>query len=244
MSKSDEVTQIFSSIFSQGKKQNNSSPFLNSSKNIPEIIKNLISQKKSVEQKIDILITLLGYFQINENLINVFMKPIFYGLKFYTLLEPLFDLYISPILKSEQISLIEKIIKLILSHITISKSSIEYVYQKLSLYFYDKNKEILDENILLKYLNLLNLLYSDNTCDNELKIQKEMKNYIYFNGKNSSLTFKLNENPTNINSNFPTLENGLTLFFCFYMKKNLMTQFYELNEKNKFQLVEIKIGLH
>ena len=60
-----------------------------------------------------------------------------------------------------------------------------------------------------------------------------MKNYIYFNGKNSSLTFKLNENPTNINSNFPTLENGLTLFFCFYMKKNLMTQFYELNEKNK-----------
>ena len=244
MSKSDEVTQIFSSIFSPGKKQNNSSPFLNSSKNIPELIKNLISQKKSVEQKIDILITLLGYFQINENLINVFMKPIFYGSKFYTLLEPLFDLYISPILKSEQISLIEKIIKLILSHITISKSSIEYVYQKLSLYFYDKNKEILDENILLKYLNLLNLLYSDNTCDNELKIQKEMKNYIYFNGKNSSLTFKLNENPTNINSNFPTLENGLTLFFCFYMKKNLMTQFYELNEKNKFQLVEIKIGLH
>ena len=64
MSKSDEVTQIFSSIFSQGKKQNNSSPFLNSSKNIPEIIKNLISQKKSVEQKIDILITLLGYFKL------------------------------------------------------------------------------------------------------------------------------------------------------------------------------------
>ena len=64
MSKSDEVTQIFSSIFSPGKKQNNSSPFLMSSKNIPELIKNLISQKKSVEQKIDILITLLGYFKL------------------------------------------------------------------------------------------------------------------------------------------------------------------------------------
>ena len=43
-------------------------------------------------------------------------------------------------------------IKLILSYISINKTSLEYVYQKLSLYFYNKNKEILDEKMLLKYL--------------------------------------------------------------------------------------------
>ena len=240
MSKNEEVKKIFSSIFISGNKQKDTSPFLISSNAISKLIIYLLDPNKTMEEKLDILTTLLGYFQFNENLINVFMRPIFYKFKFYTLIESLIDIYISPTLKSEQISLIEKIIKLILSHISISKSSIEYIYQKLSLYFYNKNKQILDENLLFKYLNLLNLLYSENTCENELKIQKEIKNYMYFNGKNSALTFKLNENPTNINTNFPTLENGLTLFFCCYIKKNLMTQFYELNEKNKFQLVEIK----
>ena len=244
MPKNEEVKKIFSSIFIPGNKQNDNLPFLISSNAISKLIIYLLDPNKTMEEKLDILTTLLGYFQFNENLINVFMRPIFYKFKFYTLIESLIDIYISPTLKSEQISLIEKIIKLILSHISISKSSIEYIYQKLSLYFYNKNKQILDENLLFKYLNLLNLLYSENTCENELKIQKEIKNYMYFNGKNSALTFKLNENPTNINTNFPTLENGLTLFFCCYIKKNLMTQFYELDEKNKFQLVEIIIGEH
>ena len=87
------------------------------------------------------------------------------------------------------------------------------------LYFYNKNQEILDENILLKHLNLLNILYSENILSNELNIQKEVKNYMYFNGKNSALFFKLNETSTNLNSNFPTLENGLSLFFLVLYKK-------------------------
>ena len=244
MSNNDEIQQILSSIFILDNKSDPKFPILISPKDISKLIIYLKDTNKPLDQKLDLLTTILGFFQFNENLINVFMRPIYYNSQFYTILDPIIDLYVSPLLNEDQISLLEKIIKLILSYISLTKTSFEYVYQKLSLYFYNKNQEILDENMLLKYLNLLNILYSENILSNELNIQKEVKNYMYFNGKNSALFFKLNETSTNLNSNFPTLENGLSLFFWCYIKKNLMTQFYELDEKNKFKLVEIKIGEH
>mgnify|MGYP002857715630 FL=1 len=67
---------------------------------------------------------------------------------------------------------------------------------------------------------------------------------MYFNGKNSALYLKLNENSINLNTSFPTLENGLSFVFWCYVKKDLMTQMYKLDEKNKFKLIEIKIGEH
>ena len=67
---------------------------------------------------------------------------------------------------------------------------------------------------------------------------------MYFNGQNSSLIFALNKSTININTDFPTLENGLSFVFWCYIKKELMTQYYEKDEKNKFKFVEIKISGH
>ena len=242
MSKNEEVQNILSSIFIIDNKTTPVFPILISSKDISKSIIYLLDQDKPLEGKIFLLSTLFDFFQFNEHLINIFMRPIFYKTKLYTLLNPLIDLYISPSLNEDQINLIEKMIKLILSYISINKTSLEYVYQKLSLYFYNKNKEILDEKMLLKYLNLLYLFYSEKTDSKELT--KKIQNYMYFNGKNSSLFLNLNKSTTNLNTNFPTLENGLSIVFWCYIKKDLMTKYYELDEKNKYKLVEIKIGKH
>ena len=111
MLKNEEVQQIFSSIFILETKSNTEFPILISSKDISKLIIYLKDTNKPLEQKMEILTTLLGYFQFNENLINVFMRSIFYNSKLYTLLDPIIDLYISPLLTEDQISLIEKIIK-------------------------------------------------------------------------------------------------------------------------------------
>ena len=243
MSNNEEVQKILSSIFIIDNKTNPSFPILISSKNISNLIIFLKEPKKPLEQKFELLSTLLNFFQYNENLINVFMRQIFYNSRLITLLNPIIDIYISTVLNEEQIVLIEKFIKVILSHITINKSIIEYIYQKLSLYFINKeNLEILDEKLLSKYLNILNLLYSDNNIPKEKSIEKQIKNYMYFNGKNSALYLKLNENSTNLNTNFPTLENGLSFVFWCHIKKDLITEIYKLDEKNKCKLIEIKIG--
>ena len=242
MSKNKEIQEILSSIFILESKKTPLFPILISSKDISKLIIYLKDPNKPLEVKISLLSSILEFFQFNENLINVFMRPIFYNSYLYTLLDSLIDLYVSLKLKENQISLVEKIIKMILSYTNITKSSLEHVYQKLSSYFYNKNKEILVENLLLKYLNLLNIFYSENNISKELT--KEVKNYMYFNGKNSALFFKLNENTTNINSNFPTLENGLSVVFWCYIKKDLITKYYELDSKNKIKLIEIKIGEH
>ena len=245
MSKIEHVEQILSSILILENKTNPVLPLLLSSKNISNLIIYLNDQNKSLEEKLELLSTLLGYFQYNEYLINVFMRPIYYNSELYTLIFPIINIYLFPNIKEEQISLVEKLIKVILSHISINKSIVDYVYQKISLYFTNKEqKEILDEKMFMKYLNLLYILYTENTIPNEISIEKEVKNYMYFNGKNSALYFKLNQNSNNLNTNFPTLENGLSFVFWCHIKKDLMTQYYSLDEKNKFKLVEIKIGEH
>ena len=196
MSKIEHVEQILSSILILENKTNPVLPLLLSSKNISNLIIYLNDQNKSLEEKLELLSTLLGYFQYNEYLINVFMRPIYYNSELYTLIFPIINIYLFPNIKEEQISLVVKLIKVILSHISINKTIVEYVYQKISLYFTNKEqKEILDEKMFMKYLNLLNILYTENTIPNEISIEKEVKNYMYFNGKNSALYFKLSISP-------------------------------------------------
>ena len=86
---------------------------------------------------------------------------------------------------------------------------------------------------------------SENIIPNEINFEKEIKNYIYFNGINSFLYLKLNEKSNNLNIDFPTLENGVSFIFWYFIKKELMKKYYEideLDEKNKFILMDIKIG--
>ena len=244
MSQSEEVNQILSSIFTFPIKSNPSFALLLSSKEVSKLILFLKDENKSLEQKIKIINLLINIFQYNGNLIHPLINNCLIKAKYCNILQPLIDLYISPQIKDDNEALIEKLIKIIKEHTTMMRSTFEYVYQKLSLYFANKNKEILDENLLVKYLKVLNILYSENSLPNEVSIEKEIKNYIYFNGQNSALFFKLNDKITNLNTDFPTLENGFSIVFWCYIKKDLMTKFYELDEKNKFKLVEIKIGGH
>ena len=75
MSKIEQVDQILSSILILENKTNPVLPLLLSSKNISNLIIYLNDQNKSLEEKLELLSTLLGYFQYNEYLINVFMRP-------------------------------------------------------------------------------------------------------------------------------------------------------------------------
>ena len=243
MSNNEEVDKILSSIFLfSGKPTPSSLPILNSLKEMPQLIQFLKDGKQPIEKKMDMLSTLISLFKINENIIPPFMRTFLHKSKEYLFFEPLIDLYIIPTLQKEHESLLEELFKIILTHVTITKIALEYIYQKLSLYFTNKNKEILNEAILLRYLKLLKLIYSD--ISHELIDEKQIKNYMYFNGKNSALTFSLNKSTINVNTDFPTLENGLSFVFWCYIKKELLTQYYEKGEENKFKLVVIEISGH
>ena len=234
---------MLSSIFLfSGKQKSTSLPILNSLKEIPTLIQFLKDEKQNIDKKMDLISTLISLFKINENIIPPFMRKFLNKSKEYHFFEPLIDLYIIPNLKKEHESLLNELFKIILTHVTITRNALEYVYQKLSSFYTNKKQETLNEAILLRYLKLLQLFYSD--VSNEAKIEKVIKNYMYFNGQNSALKLSLNKSTINVNTDYPTLENGLSFVFWCYIKKELMTQYYEKDEKNKFKFVEIKIGTH
>ncbi len=244
MSKNNEVDKILSSIFLfLGKKTPKSLPILNSLKEIPQLILFLKDNKQSIDKKMNLLSTLLDIFKTNENIIPSFMRKFLQKSNEYIFFEPLIDLYIIPTLKKEYESVLEELFLIILTHVNITKDALEYLYQKLSLYFSNKEKEKLTEPIMIKYLELLELFYSD-LSKKKQKEKQEIKNYMYFNGKNSALTFSLNKSTININSDFPTMENGLSFVFWCFIKKDLITQYYESDEKNRFKFVVIEISGH
>ena len=78
-------------------------------------------------------------------------------------------------MKKEHESLLDELFKIILTHIKKKKNALEYVYQKLSSYYTNTKQEILNESILLRYLKILKLFYSD--VSSEAKTEKEIKNY-------------------------------------------------------------------
>ena len=240
MSKNENIEKILSSIFLYSGK--GALPILNSLKDIPQLIQILKDEKQSLENKMGLISTLITYFKINENIIPPFMRKYLFKSKEYLFIEPLIDLYIIPTLKKEHESLLDEIFKIILTHVTITKNALEYLYQKLSQYFTNKKQQALNEQILLKYLKLLKLFYSDTSTQSI--IEKEIKNYMYFNGKNSGLNFSLNKSTINLNTDYPTLENGLSFVFWCHIKKELMTQYYEKDEKNRFKFIVLKISKH
>ena len=83
MSNNDEIQQILSSIFILDNKSNPKFPILISPKDISKLIIYLKDTNKPLDQKLDLLTTILGFFQFNENLINVFMRPIYYNSQFF-----------------------------------------------------------------------------------------------------------------------------------------------------------------
>ena len=147
---------------------------------------------------------------------------------------------------------LDEFIFLINSHISLEQSIFEFIYQKLSKYFGNRSKTNLNESKLLRYLRLLNIFYkntsiSENNDVNENNIKKkekkqEIKNYIYFNGYNSYLSFYENNNPTFGNIGFPTLKNGFSIIFWIKVDKDLQKYYNQIYPNIKINLIVINIG--
>ena len=249
--------ELLTSLFQTSKLDNDKVlPFVKESNIISNLLLYLKNKKNSIRDKTKLLFTLFQLFNKNILLLPLFMKKsISKIINFY---EPLIDIYLN---KEENINeykeLVEKFIIMIRNNITLTKAPIEYAYQKMSNYF--ENKEIeerLNENQILKYLNLLEIFYlgkfnkksifeknlfSDENNENNMNT-KEIKNYIYFNGTRSCVSLALNKNSINPNTDYPTLQYGLSFIMWIYLDENLINQFRKTNNNLEIKLVVINIS--
>ena len=255
---------LFNEIFIESKSTPNKYiPIIKSSDKIPEIITFLNDNKKQIKEKINILSSLITLFKENNNLISFFIDKC--TLNGSNLFESLISLYLEEKVSDKDLQIIEEISKIIISNVTIPKSALEFIYQRLSQFFTkegkNNNKEILNENRFIKYLKLLKLFYGEevpkdlgqtdiNTLENnndnknDTISKDKIKNYIYFNGKDSMLNFKLNKSSKNINSDFPTLEYGFSFMFWMNIKNELLEKYIKSFPSNNITLVNMHIVGH
>ena len=234
------------------------SPILEDSTNISNLLLFLKNKENTILEKAEIIFVLFQLFKANDLLLSSFMRNnITNIINFY---EPLIDLYL---IKDEYINeykqLIEQMIKMLLGKITLTKTPLQYIYTKLSCY-YDKNdteeKERLNENQILKYFHLLKLFYTIGENDvnifaktqlfsisnNITENKKEIKNYFYFSGKKSCVSLELNKNSINPNSNYPTLQYGLSFIMWIYVDEKLLKQYQDNNYTMEISLIIINIS--
>ena len=221
------------------------------------------------KNKIEIFSIIMTLFKQNKNLINLFTKKCKTNITHF--LEPIIDLYINEeLLKDSDKEFLEQIIIFIINNVSIPKFLLEYIYQKLSVYlrYNSNNKRIrkLNQNIFKRYLNLLEIFYT-NSLDNNIdkiyntnnnteqnepmeniitnyfdtEVQKEIKNYIYFNGYNSKMSILLNLSSNNINCDFPTLEYGCSFVFWINLDKNVINDYYAINNGKKYNNKTMKL---
>ena len=245
-------------------------PILNSSEKIPSIINFLKDNKNEIKEKVSFLSSLITLFKENKNLIPCFMDKCTSNRS--NLFEPLIKLYLDEKVPNEDLLKIEEVIKILIINVTTPKLTLEYIYQRLSKYFTkegeNNNKEILKEDKFIKYLRILKLFYGEEIPKdldqskirqnsittkghtNTMKIKNELipnhkiKNYIYFNGKDSKLNFKINKESKNVNSDFPTLEYGFSFIFWIYIKRYLIDHFFKLFPSLNISLVNMQIIGH
>ena len=229
-------------------------PILKDSDNIKKFKEYIKNKDANNKNKIFLLKQLKIIFEQNDILIpffinNCYKKPYYF---FY----PIINLFLTDDIDEENLNFLEEFLLLINSHISLNKQILEFIYQKLSKFFGNRSKTNLNEAQFIKYLHLLKIFYKDisineNIDNNEnnnniieekkQKQQKKIKNYIFFNGFNSCLTFSENNNPMNGNISFPTLENGVSIIFWFYFDKNLFNNYYKIYPNIEINLIIITI---
>ena len=255
--------EILDSLFKISKSdQNKYYPIIEDSTNISNLLYFLKDTKNNILDKARILMILLQLFKENDFLIPLFIRK--NKSTKINIYEPLIDLYFCNDNYINEIKeLIEQLIKLICKNITLTKAPIEYLCQKLSNYFENKNNKImerLNENEILKYLKLFQIFYvgggsneknilekisfnlTDNINTNVPVNSKEIKNYIYFNGKRSYISLALNQNSINPNTDYPTLQYGLSFIMWVYIDEKLIKNYQENNGKEEIKLVVINIS--
>ena len=265
-----DIFSLLSKIFYQSKNDSLSlSPIIKSTDELPYVFYLLKNPEiLNFKEKFKIFEYLMPLFKSNSILINLFLKKCKTNLtSFY---EPIIDLYLSENeanTQKNQIFLEEMLIHIIKT-VSIPKFIIEYIYQKLSVYlrYTDPEKEKikkLDRNTFMKYLNLLEIFYTNslekdimnlyniNTNEEEPKNEniindyieeeksKEIKNYLYFNGPNSKITVFLNKNSNNINCDYPTLQNGFSFVFWINLEENIIKEHYSIYNENKNKVMTL-----
>ena len=242
--------QILKTIFALDSSQNNKLlPILEDFSKIKDIISFLKNNENNIHEKIEIIKTLYNLFTKNFSLLILFMKKT--EIKTINFYEPLMDLYFSEEISPDDKDIIERMIKIINSKISTSKIPIYYLCQKLSYYFNNINEEVkldlLNEKKMLSYLNLFKIFYlGENNEKNELVeneiINKEIKNYIYFNGKGSRIKLNLNNNSINNNTNYPTIKYGLSFIMWIYIDVYLIKEHKALDKESEICLVTINFN--
>ena len=244
-------------------------PIVKDMKNIPNIISFLNSDKNiqmDLNNRISLVFFLKNLFSENNDLMPLFIKRCVQNKK--TLLESIVDLYLNDKVYGESQILLEDFINNVNFTVSVSRDIFEYIYQKISVYYniYQKiknEKTNLSGKLLLKYLKLLNIFYTDvknenkeqEEKDSEVKKTEEKKNnedkiirnYFYFNGLNSRITLSLNRSSTNLNADSPSLADGLSLIFYVNLEKELLDNYFKTvlpTAKTKVFLIKLIIGEH
>ena len=226
-------------------------PILKNADNIQKLKQYLNNKNINNENKLYLLKKLKKIFEKNDILIPFFIDKYYKRAPYF--FYPMVKIYFSEETDEENMKFIEEFILLINSHISLDRPIFEFIYQKLSKYFGNRSKINLNESKLIRYLRLLNIFYKDtsifkninaneNNNNNQIgKSQKEIKNYIYFNGYNSFLSFYENNNPTFGNTGFPPLKNGFSIIFWIKMDKELQEHYKHIYPNIKINLISISI---
>ena len=215
-------------------------PIIKDAKNIPDIVPFLSSDTKvqiNLNNTLSLIYYLKNLFSENEDLILLFLKHCIKNKT--TLIQAIINKYMDNKLEGQSLTLIEDFLSNIIYNVSVCKSIFEYIYQKLNVYFnINQNIQcnentILTEALLLKYLKLLNLFYTDikseseNTEKQEIKNEdKIIRNYIYFNGENSGMTISLNRSVNNLNIDIPTLSDGFSLVFYINLNRSIIDEYF------------------
>ena len=243
----NEISLLLKEVFFElPNNKNEFLPIIKSSNNIKQIILFMITyntnKEEDINQNINLLFILKEFFKINTNLIPLFMKDSFFShkMQFY---DCLINLYLNEKINDENKLILEDLINFLNANFSITKHNLEFIYQKMSKYFTNEAKETLTESLLYRYLNILNHFYTDNSILNYDKNKKGIKNYLYFNGINSGLSFAINKYSCNLNTDFPTLEKGCSFVFWINLDRKLTEEYFKiLPEKTYVNFVKINIG--
>ena len=199
-------------------------------------------------KKLSLLKQLKKIFLSNQNLIPFFTTK--YDSNSSNFYFPIIDLFLSEDIKDDNLKFLENFLILLNSNISIPKLSLEYIYQKLSKYYRNKGSTVLTESLLIRYLNLLQIFYKDNSIveNNNLEEissqqeEKQLLNYIYLNGIGSGIFYNLNYNSSNYKVCFPSIENGCSFFFWINLDDKLLKIYRKLNPNIEVTLIKINIG--
>ena len=204
----------------------------------------------SINEKLELINILSKLFEMNNNLIFLFLKKCKSNIKSF--FDPLIDIYLNEnITAIPNKKIIEDFLLLIVKHVSVDKYIFDFIYQKLAKYFGKDAKIKLNDETFSKYLNLLDIFYTgslgDDNNKNNIEEKKEIKNFIYFNGFKNKLSFELNKSSNNINSDFPTLENGFSFITWVNIEKIIIESYFlkHNNDENYFiNLININLNEH